>query len=142
MSDTCDFIDQMASPVLSSLPALPIECKHELNDEQSGADSEAISIHCDLGISRSPTIMIAYLMRKLNMQQADVLNFVQTKQKVKPSSNRTRQLQVWEDVEFHLWENEERTIPKPAYKAFLEHVAALLRQKGLTGNEPLAPQSL
>ncbi|KAJ5124024.1 dual specificity phosphatase Yvh1 [Penicillium bovifimosum] len=140
MSDICDFIDQMASPALSSLLSLPVEHK-QTNDEQRGAASEAILIHCDLGISRSPTIIIAYLMRKFDMQQADVLHFVQSKQKIKPSTNFTRQLQVWE-VRYQVWENEDRTIPKPAYKAFLEHRAVLLRKRGLTGNEPLAPQNL
>jgi dual specificity phosphatase 12 len=132
----------MASPALSSLLSLPVEGEHETNDEQRGAASEAILIHCDLGISRSPTIIIAYLMRKLDMQQADVLRFVQSKQKIKPSTNFTRQLQVWEEVGFQVWENEDRTVPKPAYKAFLEHRAVLLRKRGLTGNEPLAPQNL
>ncbi|RAL17086.1 dual specificity protein phosphatase family protein [Aspergillus homomorphus CBS 101889] len=142
MSDICDFIDHMAFPDLSSLHSLPVERKHETNDERRGAASEAILIHCDLGKSRSPTIIIAYLMRKLNMQQADILHFVQSKQKIKPSTNFTRQLQVWEEVGFQVWEDEDRTVPKPAYKAFLEIRDVLLRKRGLTGNEPLAPQSL
>ncbi|KAJ5562828.1 dual specificity phosphatase Yvh1 [Penicillium sp. DV-2018c] len=133
MSDICDFIDQMASPALSSLSSLPVDHKDTTNDEPGDASS-GILIHCDLGISRSPTIIVAYLMRKLRIQKVDVLNFVQSKQKVKPSSNLTRQLQVWE--------NEDRTVPKAPYKAFLEDRAALLKKKGLTGNEPLAPLSL
>ncbi|CAG8892256.1 unnamed protein product [Penicillium egyptiacum] len=105
MSDICDFIDQMASPALSSLLYLPDEHKHELNDKPHGEPSEAILIHCNLGISRSPTIIIAYLMRKFNMPQADVLRFVQSKQKIKPSANFTRQLHVWEEVGYEIWEN-------------------------------------
>lgn len=105
-------------------------------------ESEAILIHCDLGISRSPTIIVAYLMRKLYIPKEDVLSFVQTKQKVKPSSNLTRQLQNWEEVGYQIWEDEARTVPKAPYKAFLEDRAVLLREKGLTGNEPLAPLSL
>lgn len=81
-------------------------------------------------------------MRKLRIQRVDVLNFVQSKQKVKPSPNLTRQLQVWEEVGYQVWENEDRTVPKAPYKAFLEDRAALLDKKGLTGNEPLAPQNL
>lgn len=142
MSDICDFIDQMASPTLSSLSSLPINHKHTMDDEPHGAPSEAILIHCDLGISRSPTIIVAYLMRKLHIPKVEVLNFVQSKQKVKPSANLTRQLQVWEAVVYQVWEDEGRTVPKAPYKAFLEDRAALLEKKGLTGNEPLAPQSL
>ncbi|KAJ5332790.1 Dual specificity protein phosphatase 1B [Penicillium brevicompactum] len=134
MKDICDMIDEMASPALPSLRPLPVKCDDGIIDERHGAALEAILIHCDLGISRSPTVIIAYLMRKLNMSQADVLPFVQSKQKVKPSKNLTRQLQVWED--------EDRTVPKPAYKAFLEDRDVLLRERGLTGNEPLAPLNL
>ncbi|KAJ9202478.1 hypothetical protein DTO164E3_2918 [Paecilomyces variotii] len=142
MSDICDFIDQMASPALSSLPSLPVDGEYETNDERRGAASGAILIHCDLGISRSPTVIIAYLMRKFNMQQADVLHFVQSKQRIKPSTNLTRQLEVWEKVRFQVWENEDRTVPKPAYKEYLEYRDVLLRKRGLTGNEPLAPLNL
>lgn len=142
MSDICDFIDQMASPALSSLFSLPIEHKHDTNDEPCGAPREAILIHCDLGISRSPTIIVAYIMRKLCMQQADVLKFIQSKQRIKPSPNFTRQLQVWGEVRYQVWEDEDKTVPKAPYKAYLEDRAALLEKRGLTGNEPLAPQNL
>ncbi|KGO73923.1 Dual specificity phosphatase [Penicillium italicum] len=140
MSDTCDFIDQLAFPALSSLDSLPIEQQHAMDDKP-----EAILIHCDLGISRSPTIIIAYLMRKLRIPLMEALEFVKSKQstpRVKPSRNFTRQLQVWEEVGYQIWENEEKTVPKPPYKAFLDDRAALLKKKGLTEDEPLAPLSL
>ena len=142
MSDICDFIDQTASPPLSELLHLPDKHKHETNDQPHGESSEAVLIHCDLGISRSPTIIIAYLMRKFKMQQADVLRFVQSKQRIKPSANFTRQLQVWEEVGYEVWEDEYKTAPKAPYKVFLEDRAVLLKEKGLTGDEPLAPLTL
>lgn len=134
MSDICDFIDQMSSPHLASLSSLPVD-----HDQGNG---DAILVHCDLGISRSPTIIIAYLMRKLHMQQADVMDYVLSKQRVKPSSNFMRQLRVWEEVGYQVWEDAERIVPKAPYKAFLDDRVALLEKKGLTGNEPLAPLSL
>jgi hypothetical protein len=70
------------------------------------------------------------------------VEFVQKMEKIKSSTNLTRQLQVWEEVRFQAQENEDTTIPKPACKAFLEHRTVLLRQKGLTGKKPLAPQNL
>ncbi|KAJ5457465.1 hypothetical protein N7475_008853 [Penicillium sp. IBT 31633x] len=81
-------------------------------------------------------------MRKLRIQQVDVFNFVQSKQRIKPSENFIRQLQVWEEVEYETWKDEDKFIPNAPYKAFLEDRAALLKKKGLTGNEPLAPLSL
>jgi hypothetical protein len=81
-------------------------------------------------------------MRKFRMQRGDVLKYVQSKQKVKPCSNFTRQLQVWVDVGYKVWEDEGKTVPKAPYKAFLDDRAALLERKGLTGLEPLAPQNL
>ncbi|KAN0070020.1 putative dual specificity phosphatase [Elaphomyces granulatus] len=137
MSDICDFIDQMASPALQSSSTLPVKHEHGFSDNPCGARSEAILIHCSMGRSRSPTIIIAYLMRKYGAKREDVLAFVQSKQNVKPRSNFTRQLEVWEEVGYQVWQNEERTIPKAPYRAFLDDRAALLKEKGLTGNEPL-----
>lgn len=144
MSDICDFIDEMASPVLWSSSSLPLEHEHEQtsNIKPRDAPSEAILIHCDIGISRSPTIIIAYLMRKYGAKREDVLAFVQSKQKVKPSANFTRQLHVWEQVGYQVWEDEEEKVPKEPYQAFLDDRVALLQKKGLTGNEPLAPLNL
>lgn len=64
-----------------------------------------------------------------------------------PSKNQTEHEffssnSVWEEAEFRVWENEDRTVPNPAYTAFLEHRDVHLRNRGLTGNEPLAPQSI
>lgn len=117
MSDICDFIDRMASPALrlSSSPqfsALP--------------PSESILVHCEAGRSRSPTIIIAYLMRKYGMNYEDSLKFVRTKRKVKPNPNLVRQLRIWEEVGYNVWEDDKRTIPKAPYQAYLDDRAGLL----------------
>ncbi|KAK6813421.1 hypothetical protein RU639_011243 [Aspergillus parasiticus] len=140
--DICDFIEQMASSALQASTTLPGEQEHVLGSESLNARPGAVLVHCDMGISRSPTVIIAYLMRKYGIDREDALTFVQSKQKVKPSANFTRQLQIWEQVGYQVWENEERTIPKAPYQAFLDDRAALLKEKGLTGNEPLAPLTL
>jgi dual specificity phosphatase 12 len=106
MDSICDFIDQMASS-----PSLAVQSNAEPHD----APPEAILIHCDRGISRSPTIIIAYLMRKYGMKREETTAFVQSKQKVKPSANFARQLQIWEELEYQVWEDEERTVPKALY---------------------------
>ncbi|KNG82701.1 putative dual specificity phosphatase Yvh1 [Aspergillus nomiae NRRL 13137] len=137
MSDTCDFIEQMASPALRSSSTLPKAEEHELSDDSRTARPGAVLVHCVLGISRSPTMIIAYLMRKYGIKREDALAFVMTKQRVKPSANFTRQLEIWEEVGYQVWEDEERTIPKAPYQAFLDDRAALLKKLGLTGDEPL-----
>jgi dual specificity phosphatase 12 len=52
------------------------------------------------------------------------------------------QLEVWEQVEYEPWEDEDKMIPKAPYKAFLEARAAQLKLEGLTGNEPIRPLNL
>lgn len=70
------------------------------------------------------------------MKRDEVLAFIQTRPRVKPSKNLMRQLQVWDEVEYRVWEDEERTVPKAPYEAYLRDRAAFLKEKGLTGNEP------
>ena len=68
-------------------------------------------VHCHLGISRTPRVIIAYLMRELQIPLMEVLEFVQSEQtfpRVRPSKNLTRQLQGWE--------NKDHTVPKSTYK--------------------------
>ena len=121
-----------------------------LIQETPGEDSDMapivlplnVLVHCERGVSRSPTAVIAYLMRKHRKSRDTVLAEVQDKRKIKPSRNLMNQLEVWEQVEYELWEDEDKTMPKAPYKAFLEARAALLRQKGLTGNEPIRPLNL
>ncbi|KAJ5737009.1 uncharacterized protein N7483_002134 [Penicillium malachiteum] len=121
MSDICDFIDKMASPELSLLSSISIPVKTwQVNEPSQSTVFEvpgipaapapnptaAVLIHYAAGKLRSPTIVIAYLMRKLRIPFADVITFVKSKQKVKPNPEFRRQLQVWEQVEYCVWEDE------------------------------------
>jgi hypothetical protein len=143
LSEICDFIDDMASSALRALATLPATTESLSNEALEPQKlQKAILIHCDLGVSRSPTVIIAYLMRKVNAKLDDVLAFVQARQNIKPSSTFLRQLQIWQDTGFQIWANAEKTIPKRPYQAYLDDRAALLKAKGRTGNEPLAPLNL
>ncbi|EAW14957.1 dual specificity protein phosphatase family protein [Aspergillus clavatus NRRL 1] len=139
LDNICEFIDQMASPALLSSRSLHIQHKYE---EPASDPPAAILIHCDVGISRSPTIIIAYLMRKYDMKREEITAFVRSKQTVKPSANFIRQLQIWEELKYQVWEDEKRTVPKAPHQAFLNDRAALLKEKGLTGDEFLIPRNL
>ncbi|KAI9826689.1 MAG: hypothetical protein M1819_007323 [Sarea resinae] len=123
MNRICDFIDTVLS---------------------SGTPTYAgVLIQCDYGISRSSTVVIAYLMRKNSSSLKETMSLVRSRRKeVKPSSNFLRQLQVWEKVGYRVWEDEDGKIPKAEYQLFLDERTVELRIKGLTGNEPCFPRSL
>ncbi|KAF9892245.1 hypothetical protein FE257_002022 [Aspergillus nanangensis] len=90
LENICDFIDQVASPTLLSSYSLSTHPDNGSYGEMLNGStdiSNAIIIHCDLGISRSPTFIIAYLMRKYGMKRDEVTAFVQSKQKIKPNPN-------------------------------------------------------
>lgn len=120
MSDICDFIDQMAAPALrlSSSPHF-----------SAPSPSDSILVHCEAGRSRSPTIIIAYLMRKYCMNYKDALSFVRTKRKVKPNPNFIRQLQIWGEVRYNVWKDDKRSIPKAPYQAYLDERAGKMGAK-------------
>lgn len=127
MSDICDFIDQMASPVLrqSSSPQSPSLQSPSLQSSSLQFSSapnptDSVLVHCRAGRSRSPTVIIAYLMRKYHITYEDTLKFVRTKRRVKPSATLVRQLRIWEEVGYNVWEDDERMIPKPPYRAYLD----------------------
>lgn len=146
----CDFIDQMLlpdqqlSPQNSSQPGSsesePFQQVPETDSDMKTTSQPlgVVLVHCDLGISRSATAVIAYLMRKQHRTRDDVLAEVRAKRKrTKPSANFMDQLEVWEQVEYQIWEDEAKTIPKKEYAAYRERRAAALQAKGLTGNEPM-----
>ncbi|KAJ5784061.1 dual specificity phosphatase Yvh1 [Penicillium psychrosexuale] len=143
MSDTRDFIDKRASSALLSVSSLPVDDELVIDDEPAADYTpEAILVHCDFGISRTPTIIIAYIMRKLRIPPMEALEFIKSKQKVKPNANFTRQLQVWDEVGYQVWEDEEKTVPKLPYKAFLEDRAAFLKENWPPGENPFASLTL
>ena len=89
----------------------------------------AVLVHCEYGVSRSPTIVIAYLMWKRGLMFEDALAMVKEKRKVRPSANFVKQLQIWEQVGYEIWEDSETKVPKAAYQAYLIERAAILMAK-------------
>ncbi|KAL1868855.1 hypothetical protein VTK73DRAFT_3471 [Phialemonium thermophilum] len=147
MEDICDFIDgQLTATESTAIPppaadggrAIPQTTTHNT----IAYHPPKVLIHCGLGISRSPTVVIAYLMRKRRRSVDEVLQFVKEKRKIKPNANFMDQLRVWEQTRYQIWEDDERTVPKPAYQAYLNRRAVRLTERGLTGNEPTGPVSL
>ncbi|PPQ68531.1 hypothetical protein CVT25_005453 [Psilocybe cyanescens] len=57
----------------------------------------SVLVHCQQGISRSPAIIIAYLMRAHHMSYSNAYSFVLRKRAcIKPNSGFVRALQEWE----------------------------------------------
>ena len=52
-----------------------------------------IFVHCNAGISRSPSIIIAYLIKALNYSFKDAYNFVKSKRNIKPNEKFIQELQ-------------------------------------------------
>lgn len=63
--------------------------------------SGKVLIHCASGISRSSTIVIAYLMNKYNMKYSDAYIFLKGKRNIiNPNSNFISQLKLFESTLF------------------------------------------
>ena len=58
---------------------------------------QKILIHCKLGISRSPAILIGYLIKHLGHTTASALNFIKSKRvQIHPNSGFINQLNLYE----------------------------------------------
>jgi dual specificity phosphatase 12 len=121
----CDFIDNMSAPIQTT------------QQEQTGAikqsaDSSRVTpgvvlVHCVVGVGRSETAIIAYLMRKYKMTVVDALRLVGSKRTINPN-NFIRQLDIWGAVGYQIWEVLERKKPKPLYQAFLDDRSIALKK--------------
>lgn len=96
---------------------------------ETSLDHGGVLVHCLQGISRSATFVIAYLMRRDRRSLDEVLADVKLKRKVRPSENFMTQLDLWGQMEYQIWEDEEKKAPKAPY-------AKLLKDKGLTAVLP------
>lgn len=111
LPDICDFIERQLEATV-----------------QSSASS--VLVHCELGISRSPSIVIAYLMRKHRKSLESIMAVVNPQRKVKPSDNFMDQLKIWKAVGYEPWEDGgERQTPKAEYQAFLDRRASIMEAK-------------
>jgi protein-tyrosine phosphatase len=95
-------------------------------------DSGVVLVHCDQGVSRSVTAMIAHLMQTGEYDFATALAFVGGKRRVRPNPNFKEQLKVWGAVRGDVWAAP--GVPKPEYAVYLAKRAERLQQAGLAAN--------
>ncbi|KAE8348557.1 dual specificity phosphatase [Aspergillus coremiiformis] len=135
MGHICDFID---GRLLSTESSQPLEQRPEgpAGDPVTGKSQGSVLIHCEMGISRSATVLIAYLMRKHRTTLQETLELVKQKRKVKPNPNFMDQLKIWGQLEYKIWDDTRKRIPKLLYQEYLDKRAETLKSLGKTGDEP------
>lgn len=106
LTDICDFIES--------------ERRNFEISYRQGRSQKHVLVHCRMGISRSATVVIAYMMRKCRISLDRALRRVKDERRiVNPNKNFLEQLRVWGDLNYQVWEDKERKIPKPAYQRIL-----------------------
>ena len=61
--------------------------------------NEKVFVHCAAGMSRSPTVVIAYIMWKKKLRLNEAINFVKTKRPlISPNDNFMNQLKIFEEL--------------------------------------------
>ncbi|KAK0713706.1 protein-tyrosine phosphatase-like protein, partial [Lasiosphaeria miniovina] len=127
----CD--DSATADLLGRLPAVCDFIDAQLGtDALSYADEPGrVLVHCSEGVSRSPTVVVAYLMRKHRSTVAAVLRDVRRRRRVvDPNRNFLEQLHLWEELQYDVWEDAACQVPKPLYRRFLESRAEMLTAAG------------
>ncbi|XP_056640768.1 uncharacterized protein LOC130901217 [Diorhabda carinulata] len=65
---------------------------------REGVNKGAVLVHCQMGVSRSATIVIAYLMKKYNITYREALDRVKMKRCVFPNQGFVSQLESYRDM--------------------------------------------
>lgn len=85
---TPDTVSAFSDTVIGGLEA------GQVIDARSGLPAGRVLVHCAMGVSRSATVVLAFLMIYENMTLVEAIQTVQTHRDICPNSGFLRQLQV------------------------------------------------
>ncbi len=124
LADACAFVDD-------ALRA-PAEAKAKAKAE----DREVrILVHCFMGVSRSGSIIIACLMKRLNLTYAAALERAQTfRPIIGPNEGFVEQLELWCCMGFDIWEEEE-VVEEGGVAIVKEKVVIVGGKDGMAGGQ-------
>eukprot|EP00163_Fabomonas_tropica_P031997 TRINITY_DN782_c0_g1_i3.p1 TRINITY_DN782_c0_g1~~TRINITY_DN782_c0_g1_i3.p1 ORF type:complete len:159 (-),score=32.97 TRINITY_DN782_c0_g1_i3:48-524(-) len=72
------------------------QCLQQGHDDTGNEGSGAVLVHCMSGVSRSATLVVAYLIKYHSMMPQDAINHIrQTRRLVQPNSGFCEQLNAW-----------------------------------------------
>ncbi|ROV97974.1 hypothetical protein VMCG_07061 [Cytospora schulzeri] len=126
----CNFIYRRRHPVTSATVAdsdtdarseqekvhLPTSSNTKNAENEENPKGGRVLVHCTQGVSRSATIVAAYLMWRKRETAAKVLAFMKSKRpRVHPNYGFLDQLVVWEDVRYVIWESKRFLAPCDEY---------------------------
>lgn len=84
--------------------------------------NHVVLVHCRMGVSRSASVVIAYIMRKYKRSLDDALKEVKKQRRINPNQNFLRQFKVWEELKYDIWEDKGKKVPKSAYQTVLNQI--------------------
>jgi len=154
LDEVCDFIDKMMRPPSVDEILAQMEQDGGMGGYSKGVDEVRgrgsgdmaggfgepgkVLVHCNAGVSRSGTVVVAYLMRKEGKRLKAALREVRRKRRVvDPSENFIEQLRIWEECQFGVWEDvdegckdgegcddegkrDKKRVPKEPYQRWLD----------------------
>ncbi|KAL4915902.1 hypothetical protein BDW62DRAFT_117325 [Aspergillus aurantiobrunneus] len=127
----CDFIESVAPKSLKWSYSLS-----QLEDRQDWDTDEAVLVHSSVGQLVAVAAVAAFIMRKYGVLRDQTLRFVQSSSKVRMDEYYSRQLQIWAQVGWRVWEEEKmgRKIPKAPYEEFLVGLVTALMVEASIGH--------